>query len=222
MATFTLAPDGGTAAHAPGQYFALGLAIDGQPVLRPYSAASEAGSATLQFVIRLVPDGALTPALWRLGIGDRLWIGPPKGLFRLVDDDPRTHLLIGTGTGIAPLVAMARALRRRTAPPATVVVHGASRVDELAFRGDLEHWASAAPWLQYAPSVSRPDEPVNDGWRGRTGRLDAAIPALLADLDVEPRTAVAYVCGNPAMIEALRGLLPRLGVPASSIRSESF
>src|SRR4029078_213560 len=99
------------------------------------STSSDSGSrVALEFLIRLVPDGAFTPRLWALRVGDRLRIGRDKGLFTLRPGDLRTHLFVATGTGLAPFVAMvpsligdsARANRTGLAASAshrTLVVH---------------------------------------------------------------------------------------------------
>lgn len=222
MATFAVLPDGGVPAFSPGQYFALGLAIDRHLVQRPYSASSAAADPTLEFAVRLVPHGALTPRLWQLRPGDRLRVGPPRGLFGLLDGDTRTHLLLGTGTGVAPLVAMARSLAARPRPPRTVVVHGAARADELAFGPRLAGWAATTPGWRYEPAVSRPAEPPNAGWHGRVGRVDAAVGSLVGELAVDPTDCVAYVCGNPEMTVSVTEGLIGLGLPSEAIRAEPY
>lgn len=222
VALFSIRPDAGVPAFSPGQYFSLGLPLAGQLIQRPYSAASTAGDDTIDFVIRLVDGGAFTPRLFGLQPGDRVRIGPPKGLFRLGEHDDRAHLLIATGTGIAPLASMAAALRARSAPPRTVVVHGVARADELALRDRLEAWASPGTWLSYRPVVSRAGHPANADWPGPTGRIDAVLPAVLADLGLDPRGAVAYVCGNPGAIGAVARALSELAMPAAAIVTEAY
>jgi ferredoxin-NADP reductase len=222
MARFRIAPDGGVPSFLPGQYFAIGLELGDRLVQRPYSAASDCRDPALEVAIRLVPDGALTPALWRLRPGDRLRIGPPKGLFRLAEAHPGPVLLLATGTGIAPLVAMARALRATPGSPQTLVVHGAARADELAYGDELGAWADRTPGWTYAPAISRPADSLNAGWSGRVGRLDAVVPAVVAELGLDLRASVAYLCGNPAMIASLGSRLAALGVPLPDIHAEAY
>src|SRR5450759_4093523 len=62
VARLRIRPDDGVPAFEPGQYLALGLDLDGRPLQRPYSTASARGETdALEFLVRLVPDGALTP-----------------------------------------------------------------------------------------------------------------------------------------------------------------
>lgn len=223
IARLVIQPHDPVPPFVPGQYFALGLPVDGRWLLRPYSTASVPPvPGGLEFLIRLVPDGELTPRLWRLRPGDELRVGPPKGIFTLAGDDTRTHLLVATGTGLAPFVSMAAALRQRREPPRTVVVHGVAESAELAYRPMLEGWSREAAGFEYVPAVSRPALPVNAGWRGRTGRLDAVVRDLAAATAFEPRDAVAYLCGNPAMIGVVAATLQALGVPDGAIVREHY
>ena len=219
VARFGIRPDGGVPAFEPGQYLALSLTIDGRDVQRPYSAVPASADAEIELLIRLVPGGAFTPALWRARPGDRIRIGRPKGLFRLEPGDGRTHLLLATGTGIAPLVAMAAALRARESRPSLmVVVHGVREPAELAYRDRLLAWHGEH--VRYAPVVS--GTAPGTGWAGRRGRIDAGLPSIVGELGIHPSRAVAYLCGSPAMIDGVGGVLRDLGMAPEAVRSERY
>ena len=224
IARFVIRPDDGVPPFAPGQYLTLGMRVDDAFVLRPYSTATPPGVATdtLEFLVRLVPGGALTPALWTLSSGARLRMGRPKGLFTLLPDDRRTHLFISTGTGLAPFISMVSQLVTRPDPPAAVVVHGVARSTELGYREHLEGLAGAGATVTYAPSVSRVHDPVNAGWRGRTGRAEVAVDALFDELRLDPAGTVAYLCGNPGMIVETERVLQRRGLPTDAIITERY
>lgn len=223
VARLVIRADEPVPAFVPGQYFALGLTVEGRLLQRPYSTASvPPGRTGLEFLVRLVPGGAFTPLLWRLAPGDRLRIGRPKGLFRLAPDDRRAHLLIATGTGLAPFIAMTAELAAREAGPRAVVVHGVARADELAYRDRLEGWQRRGSSVVYLPAVSRPDDPANRGWTGLTGRLDAALPEVMDRAALDPAETITYLCGNPAMIAAVTAALRLRGVPPEAIVSEQY
>jgi len=237
IARFIVRPDDGVGVFEPGQYFALGLTVDDRPLLRPYSTSSGRGTRSeLEFLIRLVPDGAFTPRLWALRIGDRLRIGRAKGLFTLDPGDPRTHLFVATGTGLAPCLSMLESLIRddaerpvgsgaagaASASPRAIIVHGVSRVDELAYRDRLERLASDRSDVRYAPVVSRPADPASAGWMGLTGRLDVGLGRICDTHGLEPARSVAYICGNPEMITAAREILAEGGFSPAAIVSEQY
>lgn len=229
IARLRVRPDDSPPAFRAGQYFAMGLAIDGRWIQRPYSAAGSPGEAgALDFLVRLVPGGALTPHLWRLRPGRRVRLGPPKGLFALEPGDRRRHLLVSTGTGIAPLLAMLETL---LGPPGAapggshsdvpIVVHGVATAPELADRARLERLA-ADGIIVYVPAVSRPADPLNHGWSGLVGRLDALVDAIAAEAALDPGSTVAYLCGNPAMVAAVAPRLAALGLLAGAVRAEQY
>ena len=222
VARFRIRPDLPPPHVEPGQYLTLGLVVDGRIVQRPYSTATRSGAHDeLEFLVRLVPDGAFTPLLWTLRVGDRLRMGRPKGLFNRIPGDGRTHLFIATGTGLAPFVGMIETfLHERDAPP-TIVIHGVSHVEELAYRERFERWAAKAS-VRYVPVISRPNEPSNAGWSGRTGRVDAILDDVCATIDIAPRDTIAYLCGNPEMIAAGQRILAARGLPDDAIRSEHY
>jgi len=237
IARFVVRPDDGVGVFEPGQYFALGLTIDDRPLLRPYSTSSVRGTRTeLDFLIRLVPDGAFTPRLWALRTGERLRLGRAKGLFTLDPGDLRTHLFVATGTGLAPCLSMLESLIRddaegpvgssaagtATAPPRAIIVHGVSRVDELAYRDRLERLARDRSDVHYVPVVSRPADPASAGWAGLTGRLDAGLARICDTHGLDPARSVAYICGNPEMITAAREVLSGGGFATEAIVSEQY
>jgi ferredoxin-NADP reductase len=217
MARFRLRHDDGPPRFVAGQYVPIALADRPIPP-RPYSIASSPGARVLDLVISLVPDGTLTPLLFGLGIGDRVHVGEARGLFRLDDADERDHLLIGTGSGIAPLLAMLTALRSRPVPPRTFLLHGARVRDELAGQDILAQGDGA--WLSYRPTLSRAT--TADAWTGRRGRVGVHLEALIATRAIRPHRTVAYLCGSPAMIDACRATLVGSGMPRDAIRSEGF
>ena len=227
IARFRIRPDDGVPAFEPGQYLALGLPVDGRLLQRPYSTASPKGaSEEVEFLIRRVPTGAFTPLLWELPAGARLRLGRPKGLFTMKPGDPRDHLFIATGAGLAPVVSMLETLlaggESGERPPRAVVVHGVSRVAELAYKEWLERWASDDRGVAYAPAISRPDHPENAGWDGAVGRVEAILDALCEEHALDPLRTVAYLCGNPEMIAAGERILATRGFPSDAIVSEHF
>ena len=221
IARFVVRPDAGVPAFKPGQYFALGFEVEGELLQRPYSTASPAGSNdALEFLVRRVATGTFTPHLWQLGPGGRVWIGPPKGLFTLRPGDERTHLFVSTGTGLAPFISMSEALLA-TSPASVMVVHGVSYVAELAYRDRLEAW-SASGRLRYVPTVSRPDDPANAGWTGDTGRTEQILDRVFDRLALDRAATVAYICGNPDMVEAATKILLDLGLSDAAVIRELY
>jgi ferredoxin-NADP reductase len=212
-------PDDGPLSFHPGQYVSLGLWHDGAWLQRPYSPAGQPDDRELELLVRHVSGGRLTPLLWSTPTGTRVRLGSAKGLFRLMPDDRRLHVFVATGTGIAPMVAMASALLQLAVPPPLVVVHGVRHAAELAFRERLEQWRQQSPELVYIPAASRSDGSEPGVHRARA--LDL-LPEVWAQQVRDPGMVVAYLCGNPAVVEAAGEWLAARGVPHDSIRCEEY
>lgn len=226
IARFVVRRDGVATHHVAGQYLALGIWADGRPLQRPYSTASPPTTFDeLDFLIRRVPHGALTPRLWALPAGARLRVGQPKGLFTLDPRHERTALFVATGTGLAPIISMLAALLdgpSEARPPRMIVLHGVSYSAELAYRERLEDWAATHSELVYEPAISRPSDPLNAGWGGAVGHVDAMLDAAWQRHRLQPEGTVVYLCGNPEVIAAGARILIARGVRPDAIVAERY
>ena len=103
---------GGDFTFVPGQYATLGVEDGGKRVERPYSIVSAPSEGEIEFFFELVPEGALTPRLHKMQVGDQLLMRKvPKGRFSLETGTGRTnHLLVSTVTGVAPFVSFVRTM----------------------------------------------------------------------------------------------------------------
>lgn len=216
-------------AFSPGQFAVLGLP-GGSPrcelcepedespsaermIKRAYSISSSSRvSEFLEFYIALVPSGALTPRLFKLKVGDGVWLGPKfSGLFTLREVPPEKHVvLISTGTGLAPYISMLRDQLRCGGTQRFAVIHGARHSWELGYRSELMMLESMCPNMAYIPIVSRPEqEPVP--WNGHVGRIqDIWRQSVLRNhwgFSPSPEVSHVFLCGNPGMVEEMAEFL---------------
>ena len=204
---------------------AVKLGLPGVATRRTYSIASAPHEAHLEICIELVPGGRLSSLLFRLAPGARLELAPqPKGSFAL-QSGKRLHLMVATVTGIAPLRSMLRAaLAQRPATgrvDAVWILHGASHADELPYAAELAELAARDPRVVYLPTVSRPGASRNQGWRGRTGRVEAHVLASVKALEAETPGAskadiAVYACGHPDMVRNVQDAFTPLGYAVSA------
>ena len=225
LAYFWVRFDGEPTPFEPGQYMTIGVMVDGKIVQRPYSVASpprEAGRG-YEMYVRQVEGGTFTPLLWRLPLGHRMRMIGPKGKFTLEPDDDRIHLFISSGTGNAPFVAMMRETLAAGRPRRAVFLNGVSYERDLGYRKILEGWQGSGVYpVTFIPSVSRPSDPSNAGWRGRTGRVEAIVGPICEELGLTAGNTVAYICGNPDMILSAEATLLERGFPEPSIKKELY
>lgn len=221
---------GGPFEYRAGQYATLGVEQDGKRIERAYSIVSSPYENELEFFLELVPHGNLTPDLFRLNTGDTLLCRKiAKGRFTLDLRSSRTnHLLVATVTGIAPFVSYVRTLYRdwkngESSMPGShklYCLQGASRSWEFGYREELERYSNEVPWFKYVPTVSRPWEDAN--WHGETGRVDDVIRKYEELWGLRPDETTGYLCGHPAMVENVNGILQRAGWMKDAVFEESY
>jgi NAD(P)H-flavin reductase len=203
----------------PGQYCTLG--VDG--IERAYSIASSPHEEDLEIFIELVPppDGALTPLLWKLKSGDEVSIRPRcKGIFTL-DEKYQSHLMVATVTGVAPFVSMLRNYFHRGGKGHRFyVLEGASYRDEFTYDRELASMAKAHPeTVVFVPTVSRPKDSRNAGWKGERGRVNEVVERYIEKFGLKPESTLVYACGHPGMIEDVKA---RLTPKGWKVREERF
>ncbi len=226
LAYFWVRFDGEPTPFETGQYMTIGVMVDGRIVQRPYSVASapaDAGSDGYEFYVRLVEGGTFTPLLWRLPVGHGMRMIGPKGKFVLRPDDDRTHIFISSGTGNAPFVSMMRQMLIDGTPRKVVFLNGVSHASELGYRRILEDWEQSGSYpVRYVPTVSRPADPRNADWGGRTGRVETILAPVLDELGLTPADSIAYICGNPDMILSAEATLLERGYPEDQVHKELY
>ena len=235
LAVIRVRPDGPLFEFKPGQFAVLGLlgrearvpeasAEDTVTpadtlIRRAYSIASASLERRyLEFYLTLITSGQLTPRLFALKHGDRLFLGPKaSGVFTL-DRVPagKAAILIATGTGLAPYMSMLRTMLVAEAERRFVVLHGARFSWDLGYRGELESLARLRPNFVYIPSITRPDQDPN--FRGHTGRIQAlleqGVVEQMSRVPLDPDRADVFLCGNPEMVQTVKALLEQRGFKA--------
>jgi ferredoxin--NADP+ reductase len=226
LSCFWVLFDGEPTPFEPGQYMTIGVFVDGKIVQRPSSLASPpavAGDTGYELHVRRVPGGTFTPTLSDLPVGHRMRMIGPKGKFTLMPDDDRIHVFISSGTGNAPFVSMMRQLLIEGRPRKAVLLNGVSYASELGYLPLLEGWVESGEYpLTFIPTVSRPADPSNAAWTGRTGRVETIVGPVLEELGLTPANSVAYICGNPDMIVSAEETLLGRGYAEEQVHKELY
>lgn len=216
--------DGMPFKFTPGQFIQVHFeGPDGQPAKRSYSVGTpaEGGSvARIDLVVSYVEGGAATRVFESLSPGETLDASGPFGRFCLMDQDTnQRYLLFATGTGVAPYRAMLPTIARRIAAHGTrfVLAYGARNEQELLYADEFEAFAAAHPQFTFHPCLSRAPR-AQPGPRDRRGHVQD----LLRELAIDAAHDVAYLCGNPDMIDATYALLKERGLPIRNIRREKY
>jgi NAD(P)H-flavin reductase len=190
----------------PGQYVTL-LRDDG--LARSYSIASLLDETELELHVRRIPNGRMSGWLYEeAGPGTKVHLQGPSGeCFYVPGREDQPMLLIGTGTGLAPLYGIVRDALRTGHRGPIHLFHGALRTEGLYLCEELAALAAEHPNLAYTPSVMQDDGPLDrvvasrfpklDGWRG-------------------------FICGDPGLVQMLKKKLFLSGIASRDIYADAF
>ena len=186
-------------------------------IRRAYSIASSPDeTAYLEFYITLVQSGQLTPRLFALKPGDRVFMGTKiSGMFTLKDVPTGNNLiLVATGTGLAPYMSMLRSDIETRLDHHTVVLLGARHSWDLGYRGELIAMQRYCRTFHYIPVISEPEEELVK-WSGESGFVqdlwNGGLVETAMGVKPSPENTHVLLCGNPGMIEGMMNLLGKNG-----------
>src|SRR5580765_7984847 len=194
--------DGAPFAFVPGQFVQVHFNYaDGKPTKRSYSVATIGNGGPverLEIAVSYVDGGAATELLANLKEGDSIDGSGPYGRFCLMDADAnRRYLLVATGTGVTPYRSMLPQIAKLAARGAEVaLVYGARNEAELLYGDEFEAFAQQNPHFHFYACFSRTPR-AQPRPHDRDGRVHVA----LAELAPNPVHDIAYLCGNPDMVD---------------------
>ena len=217
--------DGKPLAFIPGQFLQIHFHYDdGTATKRSYSVATvgDGGSPVqrIEIAVSYVDGGAATKLLSELAIGGTIEASGPYGRFCLQDSDthPR-YLLLATGTGVTPYRAMLPQFEKLVArgDREVVLLYGARNETELLYGEEFEAFAQAHPGFTFYGCLSRQPRAVPRA-HDRAGHVQS----VLAEIAPSAERDIAYLCGNPNMVDAAFNALKEFGLPIPQIRREKY
>lgn len=209
--------------YHPGQYLSV-LTPYAPGVWRRLSPAMPSNPAgQIEFHVRDVPSGALSGSLVRgVGVGDRWVLARPLGLLEVDRSEPfRDVLMIGGGTGIAPLRCLLLDMMRHGDNPRVHLFYGARYPGDLYDLPTLVDLAATAPWLTIQPVSEEGEDPW---WAGARQELPRTLHRRQSGTLVDAVTRwgswadrQVLVSGSPDMLRAtVRGMVAA-GTPREHI-----
>jgi len=211
--------DGQAFDYVAGQWVDVHVPTPDGIVKRAYSIASapgRAGAGAIELAVTQVEGGPASTALHALPVGARLDVSGPQGFFTREGAPPAEPVvLVGAGTGLAPLRAMLQVELAEHAGPPVVLLFGCRTEQDILWRDDLADAARASSRLRVEVTLSR----GSPSWTGRRGWVQAHVAELVRPL----APAQVYVCGLSKMVQDVRRILKdELGLERKSIHSERY
>jgi ferredoxin-NADP reductase len=218
--TFVLAADAPRSfRYLPGQFITLELDINGQKINRCYTLSSTPTRPdVVSITVKRVPGGAVSNWLHdHLRVGMALGVMGPSGDFSCFPPTAKQYLLMSGGSGVTPLMSMARALHDLGSNADVVFVHCARTPADVLFAEELALMARNMPKFRVA--IVCEQHTAGSSYAGHLGRIDAARLAHIAP-DFMQRDV--YTCGPAPFMGAVRTLLDQAGFDMARYRQESF
>jgi predicted ferric reductase len=208
--------DGRPLPYEAGQFAWLKM---GGPLFRitehPFSISSSPDQwPRVEFTIKEAGD--FTGSLDGIAPGARAYLDGPYGDFVLEGSD-RPLVMIAGGVGMAPVMSLLRQLRAQGSKRRILLLQANRHGGQILYRDELAAMEQEMD-LKVHHMLAEPPE----GWDGLTGIPRADMLKTLLP-EAERAKCICYVCGPPAMIDAVESLLVReLGIPAAQVISERF
>ncbi len=210
-------------AHKAGQHVDVRLtAPDGYQARRGYSIASapENGTGEIELCIEELEGGEVSPFFHEVAtVGDEIELrGPLGGHFIWTVGDGGPVLLIGGGSGIVPLMSIARHRAAMGSDTPMAMLYSTRTWDDVIFRDELLALHGKRDGFELVLTLTR-DVEKRDGFHTR--RVDSAmVLEAVEKLPAQPERI--YVCGSNAFVDAASDAAISAGAKPQTIRTERY
>jgi toluene monooxygenase electron transfer component len=205
----------------PGQYALTYL--PGVTGSRAYSMCNVSpDGAEWHFQVKRVPNGAGSRALFDgTAIGDEIPVDGPYGMAYLREDAPRDILCLAGGSGLPPMLSIARAFSKSEALAGRQLhfVYGGRAARDICGEPMLRELPGFGTRIHYYPAASRPESDPQRPWEGRRGLIHEVTREIF---DGRLPEFEIYFAGPPAMAKAVQLMLNEANVPREQVHFDEF
>ena len=194
--------------------------IDGKRVLRSYTISSSPSRPHLiEISVKRLKGGVVSNYLHdRMNIGDTIMMKPPAGKFHCFDTTSDKYLFLAAGSGITPMLSMARWWHDTGAHPDVIFFHSVREPEDAVFAEDMITFTSANRNFRYMTSFTSPHIPEN--WPGMKGRFNEEKLLTIAP-DFADR--MVFTCGPDSFMKNVKLVLDKQKFALKDrFRQESF
>lgn len=223
----------------PGQYITLEVEVRGQVERRAYSLCTSPNEDDFAVCVKRLKGGLVSNYLLdRDIVGKIITVLPPQGRFlaKINASQRKTYYLFGAGSGITPLMSIAKTVLDQEPGSAVHLLYGNRNQDSIIFKEELDQLASeyegqftvehilSQPLRKKAGGIKGLLGKSTPIWFGKKGRIDAKVIDLFLK-ENESRTGdnnAYFICGPEGMIHTVEDSLLAFGVEHKTIYKELF
>lgn len=210
---------GGLFRHRPGQFLTFSFDVAGAVLQRCYTISSPPTRPdTISITVKRTPGGAVSNWLHdHLRVGDAVHAFGPNGVFSCLEHPAQKYLFISGGSGITPLMSMARYFDQLQQEPDILFVHAARAQRDIVFHDELIGMGGRRRRMRNIFVC----EDIKDAPAGtcHPGRVNSSLLEAIAP-DLHQREV--FCCGPAPFMAAIRSLLVQAGHDSKRYHEESF
>ncbi|QPJ64568.1 MAG: cyclic nucleotide-binding domain-containing protein [Candidatus Nitrohelix vancouverensis] len=202
----------------PGQFITIGPVVSGKKQFRCYSISSSCQNKDhVEITVKRQKKGLVSNYFNdSVQVGDLISVKKPSGKFKMDLSETTDLLLVGSGSGITPLLSMVRSLTDMNSTRKIVLLYGNRTSDDIIFYKELKELETANPNFKLEVFLSQPDE----SWQGKTGRINPA--AIIDAINAMSENVSLYTCGPGPVMEMAVETAASCGVNPERLHMEAF
>jgi ferredoxin-NADP reductase/nitrite reductase/ring-hydroxylating ferredoxin subunit len=203
-------------------YFDIGgVHNDPKGPIRHFTIAS---SPTEDFILMTtrIRDSQYKKRLAALEVGVKVKVKGPEGKFILHENQNKPAIFLSGGIGVTPFRSMIKYATDKQLPLKIIMFDSNRNKQNILFKDEFDQCSRVNKNLKIIYTISNGlDQSGTESWKGEKGRIDKAMLTKHLQND-ELLNSIYYICGPPAMINAMQGLLRELQIQKDQIRVEEF
>lgn len=203
-----------------GQYVNIKAVINGEEIRRSYSISSSPTSKELRVVVKAVENGVFSNYVNnQLQIGDVLEVAYPEGKFVLEQHNAKIIAGIAAGSGITPIISIAKEVLENAADSTFILIYGNKTVEDTIYYNEIEalknHYLGRF-FVHYTFTKEHPEGAL-------FGRIErATINFVFKNKHNEKQVDEYFLCGPEDMIKKVTDVLTENGAGEDQIHYELF
>lgn len=208
--------------YKAGQYITLKTTINGEEIRRDYSICSSTNSGDLTVAVKAVENGTFsTYANEKLSVGDVLEVAEPNGRFVFEANKERTRTIaaFAAGSGITPILGIAKTLLEDEPFSNFILVYGNKRFSDAMFAAEILELMKTYGnrfHVHFIYSQAQEDDAL-------FGRIEKSTVNLIVKNKYKGVSIESfYLCGPEAMIHTVKDVLLENGIKDKQIYFELF